>query len=321
MAVVKADAYGHGAIAVAQHLEPYADAFAVARVQEAIELREGGVQCPITLLEGVVDADGLRAAQDFQLDLVIHSEYQLQMVEDTPGSRIWLKFDTGMGRLGLPMNSFEPVMARIKDLQVLGVMSHLAESDDQSSAKTTRQLQAFKALTGASPYALSLANSAAILDHPDFGLDWVRPGIMLYGGAQRPEPDSRLQTVGRFTAPVIANRALSKGDTVGYGSTWQANKDCRVIVVAAGYADGYPREISPGTYVGVAGKKRLVVGRISMDMMTVLLEAHDNVSPGQVVELWGNTISVEEVARQSGTIAYTLMCGVSQRVPRIYGKE
>lgn len=320
MAVIKANAYGHGAVEVARYLGDRANAFAVARLDEAMELRASGVSQPIVLLEGVFDDDAMRKVQDYSLQLVVHTAEQLHLLEGYPDVQAWLKVDTGMGRLGFSPGEFPAALEKLKTPQCLGVMSHLADADDPSQPKTTEQAELFSRLSEDCKLPLSLANSAGILAHPVSYFDWVRPGLMLYGASPLGTSLPALEVVSRFTAPVIAVRDLNAGDSVGYGSTWTATEACRIAVIAAGYADGYPREVAPGTLVGIGGERRELVGRVSMDMLTVKLADKDRIRVGDQVELWGETVAIEEVALQAGTIAYTLMCGIAPRVQRVYGK-
>ncbi len=319
MAVIKGDAYGHGIVEVARQLNT-ADAFGVARLDEAVALRDSGIKTPVTLLEGVLDSGELKTAGYHQIDLVVHSDHQVAMLERESGFNIWLKLETGMHRLGMSISDLSQNLARLKDHKVLGVMGHLASADTNDTSVTEDQLRVLDEATKSLPYAKSLANSAGILGHPDTRADWNRPGLMLYGATPFAdlEPLASLRTAMTLTAPVIAINQVSEGDAVGYGGIWTAPADCRIAVIAIGYADGYPREAPMSTPVLIGGQKCMLAGRVSMDMITVELAADDLVRVGDRCVLWGKGLPIEEISRCTGTIPYTLMCGVSKRVSRNY---
>ena len=324
MAVVKADAYGHGAAKVAKALAR-ADCLGVARVSEALDLREAGVGGPICLLEGVASREELNIARDHELDLVVHDRAQLSMMEQAGARRrIWLKVDTGMGRLGVRPERIDELVSAFGHQRPLGLMTHLANADDVTDGKSSAQYRALVAISrklqGRLDHAdvLSVANSAGLLGHPEVGGSWVRPGLMLYGASPFDElvPIAELMPAMTFTAPVIAVREVRAGESVGYGGLWTAPEDTRVGVIAAGYADGYPREVSPGVPVLVGGQERKLIGRVSMDMICVALEAGDRVAVNDRVVLWGKGLPIERIAKAAGTVPYTLMCGVTRRVRR-----
>lgn len=319
MAVVKADAYGHGIVPVASCLES-ADALGVARIEEAVTLREANIQTPITLLEGVLDSQEFEIAKFHGLDLVIHSEHQLSMLKQETGIGLWLKLETGMHRLGLPCAGLADILAKLERHNILGVMAHLSDADQKESTVVGDQLHNFLDATASLSYEKSLANSGGILGYPKTHTEWVRPGLMLYGATPFAdlEPIANLNAAMSLSAPIIAIKALKKGDKVGYGSLWTAEKRCRIAVVAIGYADGYPRTAGTGTPVLINGKRRRLVGSVSMDMLTVELKDGDDVSIGSRAGLWGKKLPIEEISACAGTIPYTLMCGVSNRVPREY---
>ena len=315
MAVIKADAYGHGAEAVAKHLGT-ADAFAVARISEAVVLRESGINHPITVLSGLIDQHGVRLAERYGIDLVLHHPEQLGLFQSS-GVNVWLKFDTGMHRLGLGLKDLEGCLKALPEARVLGLVSHFSDADDPSNAKNNEQLETFLAQIQRFGLPGSLSNSAAILSGLGTDQAWVRPGIMLYGANPFVSRSVDLRPVMELTAPVIAVKQLRRGDRVGYGSRWQAQADCTVAVLAIGYADGYPREIKLDTPVGLNGQRETVLGRISMDMLTISVSGAPP-SIGDRAELWGQHVAIEEVAAQAGTLSYVLMCGLAARVPRIY---
>lgn len=325
MAVVKADGYGHGMVAVAKALSA-ADGYAVARVSEAMILREAGIRAPITLLEGFIDEADLEEADCRKLEVVLHSEAQLTLLEaaclEHP-LRVWVKIDTGMHRLGFAVAAVDDVVMRLEALpfvkKPLGFLSHLACADDVNAPNTRHQREQFESTVSKHVGEKSLANSAAVLRWPDTHYDWVRPGIMLYGvspfiGGRGSDYD--LQPVMSLETQLIAVNALHKGDAVGYGADWICPQDMRVGVVAIGYGDGYPRHARSGTPVLVNGRRAPLAGRVSMDMITVDLREHPDAAVGDPVLLWGEGLPVEEVAQAAGTIAYELLTGVTARVQR-----
>jgi alanine racemase len=329
LAVVKADAYGHGAIACAKALEPLADGFAVAFLEEAVPLRTTGIRSPIVLLEGVFDPAELEAAAELDLWPVVHHETQLRMLElaSHRPRRVWVKINTGMNRVGFAPHEAPAVWRRLQalpDLEPPVWMTHFACADDPSSTMTLEQIRRFHGGVATLPGESSLANSAALLAWPQARGDWARPGILLYGGnplvagATPGMATSALRPVMTLTSKVFATRRLAPGETLGYGATFVAERPTRVGLVAIGYADGYPRHAPTGTPVAVGGWRTRLIGRVSMDMLTVdLSPLPEDIGQGAIVELWGETISVDEVARAAGTISYELLCHV-KRVHRLH---
>ncbi len=322
MAVVKANAYGHGLVPTALAL-PEADAFAVARLGEAITLREAGVVQPIVLLEGVFDAAQLALAARMSFDIVVHDPDQLVLLEQQAARDIvvWLKIDTGMNRLGFRLEDAGAALTRLKALQPalreIRLLTHLASADVQGSTMTARQLDRFAPLARTAGLACSIANSAGLLAHPDARAQWVRPGLALYGVspfADRSAADFGLKPAMSLETSIIATRLVKQGETVGYGGAWQAKRDTRVAILAAGYGDGLPRSLASGTPVLVDGKRAPLVGRVSMDMIAVDVTDLDEVGTGRTARLWGPELPVEEIARSAGTIPWELLCAVSQRV-------
>jgi alanine racemase len=316
MAVVKANAYGHGAVPVAQCLDA-ADAFAVARVQEAIELRSAGINHPILLLEGVFDEAGVRQAEQYDLDVALHQPYQLDLLKNT-NLKVWLKLETGMHRLGLPADFLKVCARTLPSSRILGVMSHFSDADQPSLEKNANQLETLLTLAAPLGLPVSMANSAGILAGLGTSCDWIRPGIMLYGANPYLDQAVSLRPAMSLTAPVIAIKALRAGDTVGYGSRWQAEQACNVAVLAIGYADGYPRQIQAGTPVWLNGQRERILGRLSMDMMTVSVSSKAQPLIGDRAQLWGKDLAIEEIARQADSLPYVLMCGLGPRVTRTY---
>jgi alanine racemase len=331
MAVVKANAYGHGIAQVTAALE-LADAFAVARIEEAVALREAGVVRPIVLLEGVFTPGQLQAAAAADLELVVHDPEQLRLLEEHCGEHrflVWFKVNTGMNRLGFRAEHCAAALERLRALRTplreLRWLTHLASADDTASAMTATQVARFheilRRLAGRGPAPVtSIGNSAGLLAWEEARGDWVRPGLALYGASPVPGRSAAefgLRPVMSFETTVIAVRDVPRGETVGYGGGWLAVRDSRVAILAAGYADGVPRHLECGSPVRVAGVEAPVVGRVSMDMCAVDVTEVPGAVVGSPALLWGPGLPVEQMAARSGTIAYELFCGVGQRVQRL----
>jgi len=322
LAVLKANAYGHGLELIAQAL-PQADAFGVARIDEAIALRHAGIKQPIVLLEGFFSSDELTLLSEYNLDTVIHNIEQLNALASANIKSlisVWLKIDTGMHRLGIApddVSSFTQILKRSKNVKRgIVFMSHLGCADDINNPSTTLQLQLFKQLT-TSENKCSLANSAAICAWPDTHFDWVRPGLMLYGVSPMLAPNKAykaLQPVMTLKSGIISIRKIAKGNSVGYGAAWTSNKATYIAVIAIGYGDGYPRHAENGTPVYINGRIVSLVGRVSMDMITVDLGEQLIDKVGDEATLWGVNLPVEEVAKYATTIPYELLCNISRRV-------
>ena len=322
MAVIKANAYGHGIVPAARALAE-ADAFAVARLEEAVAIRDAGLGNRVVLLEGAFHPDQLPLAASLDLDVVVHSPEQLAMVEAASLSRpvqAWLKVDTGMNRLGVRPEAAREAARRLAACpSVSGVrfMTHLACADERDEAVTDRQLRAFADALEGLEGERSIANSAGLLWRAGTAADWVRPGIMLYGVSPFGEgsgADLELKPAMRLASTVIAVKDVRAGERVGYGGAWTAAAPARIAIVAIGYGDGYTRHLGNGTPVLVGGRRAPLVGRISMDMIAVDVTALDRVQVGDEAVLWGDDLPVEELARRAGTIPYELLCGVTRRV-------
>ena len=323
MAVIKADAYGHGIVPVARALDA-ADAFAVARLDEAVALRKAGLTGPIVLLEGVFHPEQLALAGQLGLDLVVHCFEQIEMLEAASDSRqfpVWLKIDTGMHRLGFPVGDATQAAARLKTCKAvageLRFMTHLACADEQDNAMTRRQIEAFEGAVAGLPGERSIANSAGLLAWARSRADWVRPGIMLYGASPFEGSTGEamsLRPAMTLSSELIAIKTVAAGGRVGYGSTWEAVEDTLIGVVAIGYGDGYPRRLASGTPVLIGGQPAKLVGRVSMDMITIDLEHAPEARLGDEVVLWGEGLPIERIAQAAGTIPYELLCGVTRRV-------
>lgn len=323
MAVVKADAYGHGLARCAAALAG-ADAFAVGHVIEGQALRAAGCGAPLVVLEGFFDAAGLEACLRHGMQPVLHQPYQVELLEQALRGRplaLWLKFDSGMHRLGFPAAQARDWLARVQGIPgvtaPVGVMSHLACADDPQDPRTAQQQACFLAAIAGHAGPRSLANSAGILAHAGTHLDWVRPGLMLYGvspllGASAAAHD--LRPAMALSTRLIAVQELAAGEAVGYGGAYVCPRAMRVGVAAIGYGDGYPRHAASGTPVRVNGARCALIGRVSMDMITVDLSAAPEARPGDSVILWGEGLPVEEVAACAGSIAYELLCAVAGRM-------
>ena len=327
MAIIKADAYGHGMVRIAQALDD-ADAFGVAVIEEAILLREAGISKPILLLEGFSSAQDLNLVRGYKLDCVIHHESQLRILEGTSGDpiKVWLKIDTGMHRLGFKPQQAEAVSQRLQQCNVvkppIPLMTHLANADDLTDNLTEQQITVFNkatqfAITMLEQPDCSIANSAGVLGWPASHTDWVRPGIMLYGVSpfvNAKAGEYGLKPVMTLVSELIAVNQFNKGDRVGYGGSWTCPEDMSIGVVAIGYGDGYPRHARAGTPLLINGKRSQLIGRVSMDMITVDLRQQADAEVGDPVILWGRGLAVEEVADYADTIAYELLCSVTSRV-------
>ncbi len=328
-AVIKADAYGHG-IAAAMEAFAGADGLALIEIENAIALRKLGWKKPILLLEGCFSALDWHAAAEHRLSCVIHCDEQLSEFEATPLSRkldVYLKFNTGMNRLGFRIERARDVAARVAQHSGVGeitLMTHFACADERDGH--LEQLRLFNEATAGLPFARSVANSAACfdLDRVLAGAgktDWLRPGIMLYGAtpfshATRSAAALKLKPAMTLTTEVIGVQALKAGDKVGYGAAYVASKTERIAVIACGYADGYPRHAPTGVPILVNGQRTRLVGRVSMDKITVDVTDIPLAQVGSPVELWGAQLAVDEVADAAGTIGYELLTAVAQRVPR-----
>ena len=319
-AVVKANAYGHG-LSRARRALAAADGFAVLTLEEAANLRQMGVEQPILLLEGIFGADEIAACAELDLWPVLHHAAHLDWLEQQPPVRpmqIFLKFDSGMHRLGFPLAEHAAIVARAKSLSgVAGVtlMTHFAQADE--SAGVNWQLQPFLKEIGCHGLPWSSANSAALLRYPDTLGAWVRPGIMLYGAS--PFADVSAEQLGlrpamTLCSEIISVQTLQPGEGVGYGQLFRADRSMRVGVVACGYADGYPRHTPTGTPVLVNGRASRTLGRVSMDMLCVDLSERADAGVGSPVVLWGEGLSVDTVAAAAGTVSYELLCALAARV-------
>ncbi len=329
MSVIKANAYGHGLVPVAQALSD-SDAFAVARLSEGLQLRQAGIQQPIVLLEGVISQQELKLAVENSLSLVFHNQPQIKLVSEadlgTPLAFCWLMVETGMHRLGIKIEELEQSLRRLNDSPAisgqLGLMSHFANSDNLNDPRNGQQLAALKQCAVDSDILLSMANSGAILSFADSHGDWVRPGLMLYGVSpfeNQSASDLDLKPVMQLKSVLIAIQELHAGDQVGYGGDWSALKPTTVGIVSIGYGDGYSRQLSNNGSVLINGDIVSVLGRVSMDMIAIDITHIADAEINTEVILWGSDeLSVESIARQAKTIPYELLCQISERVKRNY---
>jgi alanine racemase len=323
MAVIKANAYGHGIVPTARALIG-ADAFGVARLPEALALREHGLGQRIVLLEGVFALDELDAVATHGLEIVVHSFEQLALLRSWHGTRqlhVWLKVDTGMNRLGFRLADFDAAWQQLSECTSIAgmprLMTHLACADERESVVTQTQLTKFRAVADALGLERSAANSAGLLAWPDARMEWVRPGLMLYGispFANTEAEEFALRPAMTLLTPLIAIRDVNAGERVGYGGTWVAKDAGRIGIAAIGYGDGYPRQIGNGSPVLVRNVECRIAGRVSMDMIAIDLAQIPSAQVGDEVTLWGNGLPVERIAACAGTIPYELVCGISQRV-------
>jgi alanine racemase len=326
MAIIKANAYGHGLVQVAQAL-PAADAFGVVGLEEALMLREAGIERRIVLLEGLFSPDDIPLINGYRLDVVVHSTHQLGMLEQARLTRaldVWLKIDTGMHRLGFAPANVAEIRARLGQLAAVRsvrLMTHFACADEPGNPATARQMEQFESATAGMDAERTQANSAAVLAWPGSHADWVRPGIMLYGASPLTGQAAHslgLKPVMSLRTELLAVHSRHRGDAIGYGCSWVCPHDTRIGVAAIGYGDGYPRHAPAGTPVLVNGQRAALAGRVSMDMVCIDLGAQSGATTGDTVELWGAALPVDEVAQHAGTIAYELLCGISARVPYRY---
>ena len=321
-AVVKADAYGHGLLRAASALADVADGFALLDLDAAVALRDAGIRQPILLLEGFFEPDDLPVCAEYGLTTAIHRIEQLRMIREAAlpvRLPIYLKLNTGMNRLGFTLEQIRAVRNELAQNTAIGsvtLMMHFAEADGGRGIDW--QLERFRQMTEGWNLPVCMANSAAILHHPLTVRDWVRPGIILYGGS--PFADVAAASLGLKPAMTLRSRILAvqeirPGERVGYGGTFEAIRPTRVGIVACGYADGYPRHAPSGTPILVNGKRTTTIGRVSMDMLACDLTDFPEAGVDSPVVLWGEGLPADEVAAAAGTISYELFCALACRVP------
>lgn len=325
LAMIKANAYGHGAIEVAQALSA-ADGFGVACIAEALTLRAAGITKPIVVMMGFTSETELKLFAEQQLSPVIHHAEQINILEKTAInnlSALWFKIDTGMHRLGFMRNEAENHYQRLKQLghlraSSLTIMTHLADADDLTSPHNQQQLNAFTEATANWPHEKSVFNSAGILSGPQAcRYDWIRPGIMLYGispFAEQTGPDLGLQPVMTLSTKILELKALNPGECVGYGSTWRAERPSQIALVSCGYGDGYPRNLNLNAPTLINGQICPIVGRVSMDQIAIDVTDVSSISLADEVILWGPGLALEKVAAHSDLFTYELVTQLGQRV-------
>ncbi|MBT3826930.1 MAG: alanine racemase [Nitrosomonadales bacterium] len=326
MAVLKANAYGHGLVQSVKAIKS-ADGIAILTIEEAIKIRGAGFKNTILLLEGLFTAEDIYEAEKLELNLVVHNEQQIEYLNDATLKNpinVHLKINTGMNRLGFPPDQIDYLIENLNvnpNVSGITLMTHFATADEKEGI--AKQLACFNRITNNYNFSSSVANSAALYKFPEARLDWVRPGIMLYGASPFEDISAKkmdVKPVMSLISKIIAIQNIKKGQAVGYGNNYIAKKDMRIGIVACGYGDGYPRHAKTGTPVFVHHKNTTTVGRVSMDMLYVDISNIADAKIGSKVEMWGNHISVDEVAKNSGTVGYELLCNISasSRVPMEY---
>ena len=332
LAVIKANAYGHGAVKVAQALADEADLFGVARLEEADQLRALLPALPILVMSDSHSQAQIDHALQQGYHLILHSQAAVKLLGAARAARpvnVWLKVDTGMHRLGIKP---EQTTALVQQLHAcphvndIVLTSHFASADVANPQSYLKQLQLLNELCKHQPLPVTAANSAALLRDPETHWHWIRPGIALYGvnplsGLNIHGHQQTLRTSMTLTAPIIAIRTIASGETVGYGDAWQAQRQSRIATVAIGYGDGYPRQCGNGTPTAIRGQIAPLAGRVSMDMIGVDVSDIPEAAVGDEVELWGHQISVDTIARCADTIPYELFCRINSRVKRLYSSD
>lgn len=329
IAVIKANAYGHGAVKVAEALSQHVPAFAVAFIDEALILRDAGINLPILILEGALDPEDVAIALKQNFWLMLHNTEQVDWLVNLSkkqaqsySGKLWLKVDTGMNRLGIMPNEMNSILAKLSNIQLqsLVLCTHFSNANELNNPKTLAQIKQFESINKNYLCKTSLANSAGILNWPESHGDYNRLGLALYGASPVPTINLpiKLDPVMTLQSTVIALRKLTVGESVGYGELWQAKRPSLIATIAIGYADGYPRNAKAGTPVFIKGRLVPIVGRVSMDMITIDVTDIEQVKLGDLVELWGENLPVEVVAKHMGSINYELLTRVSARVPKQY---
>ncbi|MFN5446141.1 MAG: alanine racemase [bacterium] len=323
-AVIKADAYGHG-LENGLHGFALADGLSLIEFDRAVKLRELGWTKPIMMMQGMFEPIDLDVISQYQLQPVVHNHEQLEILSkarlETP-LHVHLKINSGMNRLGFLPEQTRDAYNRLAAMPAVGAISlitHFANADSRDvSPDVATQVATFKKHTADIQADISLSNSPAILMHPEVRGDWIRPGVMLYGGSPGGGDAASfgLKAAMTLSSRVIAVQSIRAGDSVGYGSLFRAERDMRIGIVACGYADGYPRQATTGAPVLVEGVRTRLLGRVSMDMLNVDLSSVPQAHVGSDVTLWGDNLPIDEVAAAAGTIGYELMCAITPRVQR-----
>lgn len=333
VAVVKADAYGHDAVKVAQALEPQVEMLTVSCLAEAKTLRDAGLTKPILLLEGCFDATELALAEQYQCQLIIHKASQVNDLLNYKSDHtfvVWLKIDSGMHRLGILPDEVESIYQRLADasnVKDVVLTTHLSSADDLQSEQTYTQLECFNncitpiLASSSNKLEKSVANSAGVLAWPQTKFDWNRPGIMLYGLSPFTHPQNSAKSLipaMTFQSEIIAIRQIEVGESVGYGNTWTARRRSKIATIAVGYGDGYPRAARSGTPVLINNQRAPLVGRVSMDLISVDVTDLTDTQIGDTAILWGKELSANDIAGYAGTIGYELVTRMPKRVKRYF---
>lgn len=333
VAVVKANAYGNGAVEVARSIESKVDVLAVAFLEEALELSTAGITKPILILQGPHEEGEFEQKSQTPLIWMLHSEWQLKAYQKhlqnnaafSQRNNAWLKFDSGMHRLGLPLNQLQDLLTSYKAIVNSNtvLVTHLANADEPRQGDAIAQIDRFLSTAQKANLPLCIANSAGNIRFAQARQDYVRLGIAMYGSTPFQANDNPidLQAVMSLESSIMSLRTIPKGDAVGYGSTWRAARESKIATVALGYADGYPRHAPTSTPAWCNGRRIPLVGRVSMDMLTFDVTDLEEVAVGDSVQLWGKDLAINDVAEHIGTIGYELMTRISQRVPRRYLPE
>ena len=322
LAMVKANAYGHGITKVAKALSGV-DAFGVACLAEALSIRQMNLSNSIVLMPGFVNVNDLTKIIELKCEVVIHNFEQIKILEQAHLShpiKVWLKINTGMHRLGFIPEDVAKAYARLSNCKNVTIppklMTHFAEADDIKKTTTVKQIEIFNSVTKNLSGERSLANSAAILSLPGSHVDWIRPGGLLYGVSpllNKMGKDHDLRPVMTLKSKIIALRYAKKGELVGYGGAWRCPEDMRFAIVGIGYGDGYPRHAKNGTPVLVNGHVCTLIGRVAMDMLAIDIRSYPVAKIGDEVVLWGKGLPIERVAEYADTITYELFCGIARR--------
>ena len=327
LAVVKADAYGHGMVKVVQALLNEVDGFAVARIEEAITLRQTGINKTILLFGLPLNIDAYRSCIEHDIDIEIFDLSQFQWLQKqgylNHKDKLWVKVDTGMNRIGLSSQEFEqllPILEQFAKHREVILMSHLSSADETDNDKTRTQYNILENLTSHLPCSTSLLNSSGIIAWPDIRDDWIRPGLMLYGinPLNNDRYDIGLIPAMHFTAPVISVKTVKRGTPIGYNETFVVPEDYRIAILGIGYADGYPVQARSGTPVIINDQIASTVGRVSMDLMAINISDIHSCQTGDRATLWGEYLSVNTIATQANTISYQLLTAISNRVHKYY---
>jgi len=323
LAMIKCNAYGHGAVSVAKKIESEVSVFGVMFLKEALQLSDAGIKKPIVILTGFFDSEELKIVDDFGFECVVHNFEQIEILEKSKLSnalQVWLKIDTGMHRLGFQppqvISAYQRLMSCSLVRKSLRLMTHFSEADDVTSNKTIEQITSFKKITSGLDGEWCVANSAAILSWPETHLSWIRPGILLYGASpfvDRTGLDLGLEPVMTLSSHIITIHDLAKGEAIGYGSIFRCPEKMRIGTISSGYGDGYPRNAVDAPVL-VDGVRTKLLGRVAMDMMGVDLSHLPNAKVGSKVVLWGRGLPVEEISKYSGEISYELFCRLTSRV-------